>query len=79
MTAAGPRVPTEVLVKAYPHLAYQLFFDKQTSAATVELDRDVRRTLRGTLRDVASPPPKSFLASTDTYMGAWDGVDEVCV
>jgi hypothetical protein len=66
-------------VKAHPRLAYQLFFDKQTSAAIHELDRDVRRALRGTLRDVASPPPESFLTSPDTYMGAWDGVDEVCV
>jgi hypothetical protein len=64
-------------VKAHPRLAYQLFFDKQTSAATDELDRDVRRTLRGTLRDVASPPPESFLMSPDTFIGAWDGVDEV--
>jgi soluble epoxide hydrolase / lipid-phosphate phosphatase len=66
------------MVKAHPRLAYQLFFDKQTSAATDELDRDIRRTLRGTLRDVASPPPESFLTSPDTYIGAWDGVDEVC-
>lgn len=64
-------------MKAHPRLAYQLFFDKQTSAATDELDRDVRRTLRGTLRDVASPPPESFLMSPDTFIGAWDGVDEV--
>lgn len=64
-------------MKAHPRLAYQLFFDRQTPAAIAELDRDVRRTLRGTLRDVASPPPESFLTSTDTYLGAWDGVDEV--
>ncbi|KAN0124485.1 alpha/beta-hydrolase [Russula decolorans] len=77
MPSAGPRVPTEALVKAHPRLAYQLFFDKQTSAAIDELDRDVRRTLRGTLRGVASPPPESFLTSPDTYIGAWDGVDEI--
>jgi hypothetical protein len=65
------------MVTAHPRLAYQLFFDKQTSAAVDELDRDVRRTLRGTLRDVASPPPESFLTSQDTYIGAWDGIDEV--
>ena len=71
-------MPTETQVTAHPRLAYQLFFDRQTSAAADELDRDVRRTLRGTLRDVASPPPESFLTSRDTYMGAWDGADEVC-
>lgn len=71
-------MPTEVLATAHPRLTYQLFFDRQTSAATAELDRDVRRTLRGILRDVASPPPASFLTSPDTFLGAWDGVDEVC-
>lgn len=65
-------------MKAHPRLAYQLFFDRQTTAAIAELDRDVRRTLRGTLRDVTSPPPESFLTSPDTFLGAWDGVDEVC-
>lgn len=63
---------------AHPRLAYQLYFDKQTSVAADELDCDIRRTLRGTLRDVASPPPDSFLTSRDTYLGGWDGVDEVC-
>lgn len=71
-------MPTEVLVTAHPRLAYQLYFDKQTSVAADELDCDIRRTLRGTLRDVASPPPDSFLTSQDTYLGGWDGVDEVC-
>ncbi|KAH9999509.1 alpha/beta-hydrolase [Russula vinacea] len=75
--AAGPRVPTELQATAHPRLTYQLFFDRQTSAATAELDRDVRRTLRGTLRDVASPPPANFLTSPDTFLGAWDGVDEI--
>lgn len=70
-------MPTELQATAHPRLTYQLFFDRQTSAATAELDRDVRRTLRGTLRDVASPPPASFLTSPDTFLGAWDGVDEV--
>lgn len=63
---------------AHPRLTYQLFFNRQTSAATAELNRDVRRTLRGTLRDVASPPPDSFLTSPDTFLGAWDDLDEVC-
>ena len=61
----------------YTRLAYQLFFDGQTPAAVAELNRDIRRTLRGTLRDVASPPPEGFLTSQDTYLGAWDSVDEV--
>jgi soluble epoxide hydrolase / lipid-phosphate phosphatase len=64
-------------VAAHPRLAYQLFFDSQSSAAAAELERDVRRTLRGTLRDVASPPPESFLTSPETYTGAYDSIEEV--
>jgi hypothetical protein len=65
-------------VAAHPRLAYQLFFDKHTTAAIAELNRDIRRTLRGTLRDVASPPPDHFLTSRDSFIGAWDDHDEVC-
>jgi len=75
--AAGPHVPTEVQVAAHPRLAYQLFFDKHTTAAIAELNRDIRRTLRETLRDVASPPPDHFLTSRDSFIGAWDDHDEV--
>ncbi|KAI0301879.1 alpha/beta-hydrolase [Multifurca ochricompacta] len=77
--AAGPFMSTQVQVAAHPRLAYQLFFDKQTPAAVAELESDIRRTLRGTLRDVASPPPESFLASPDTFLGAWDNVKEIPV
>ncbi|KAI0254201.1 alpha/beta-hydrolase [Lactifluus subvellereus] len=75
--AAGPFLPMQDQVATLPRLAYQLFFDRQTSAAADELERDVRRTLRGTLRDVASPPPESFLTSVDTFVGAWDSVEEI--
>lgn len=64
---------------AHPRLTYQLFFDRQTPEAVAELNRDIRRTLRGTVRDVASPPPESFLTSSETFIGAWDHVDEVCL
>ncbi|KAG6371733.1 hypothetical protein JVT61DRAFT_9081 [Boletus reticuloceps] len=42
-----------------------------------ELNVDVKHTLRGTLRSVASPPPKSFLCSSTTFMGAWDGMEAI--
>ncbi|KAI9566725.1 Alpha/Beta hydrolase protein [Boletus coccyginus] len=67
--------PIESILALIPALSYQVFFARNTSEATVELNRDVRRTLRGTLRSVASPPPKSFLRSRDTFMGAWDGIE----
>ncbi|KAH9963261.1 alpha/beta-hydrolase [Russula dissimulans] len=51
--------------------------NRQTPAAVAELNRDIRRTLRTTLRNVASPPPEVFLTSKDTFMGTWDSVDEV--
>lgn len=42
-----------------------------------ELDQDIRRTLRATLRTVASPPPDTFLKSNDSYLSAWGGVENV--
>ncbi len=77
MPYAGPFVPTQALVTAHPRLAYQLFFDAQTHAAVTELERDIRRTLRGTLRHVTSPPPEDFLTNPDTFLGAWDHLEEV--
>ncbi|KAI0269333.1 alpha/beta-hydrolase [Gloeopeniophorella convolvens] len=74
---SGPFVPVRDLVSALPRLAYQQFFDGSTPDAVEELGRDVRRTLRGTLRDVASPPPGAFLTSTKSFMGAWDSVEEI--
>lgn len=77
MPYAGPFIPTQTLVAAHPRLAYQLFFDSQTHAAATELDRDIRRTLRGTLRHVASPPPEDFLTNPETFLGAWDHYEEI--
>lgn len=61
----------------FPRLTYQLFFDSQPEAAAAELDKDIRRAVRGTLRTAASPPPSDFLRSNETFMGAWDHVEEV--
>ena len=72
---AGEYQPIESIAKLIPTLSYQVFFAQNTSKAIVELNRDVGRTLRGTLRSVASPPPNTFLQSQETYMGAWDGIE----
>ncbi|KAH9180053.1 Alpha/Beta hydrolase protein [Lactarius sanguifluus] len=77
MPCAGPFIPTQTLVAAHPRLAYQLFFNSQTHAAATELERDIRRTLRGTLRHVASPPPEDFLTNPETFLGAWDHYEEI--
>jgi soluble epoxide hydrolase/lipid-phosphate phosphatase len=79
MPCAGPFVPTQALAAAHPRLAYQVFFDTQTHEAAAELERDIRRTLRGTLGPVNFPMPEDFLTSSDTFMGAWDHVEEVSV
>ncbi|KAG6899480.1 hypothetical protein C0993_009900 [Termitomyces sp. T159_Od127] len=75
--AAGPFVPVKHLVPVFPRLAYQIYFDAESDAAVAELDRDIRRTVRATLRTVASPPPDAYLRSTDSFLDAWNEVDEI--
>lgn len=60
-------------------MTYQVFFDSQTDIAIAELDRDIRRSVRATLRTVASPPPDAFLKSNESFLSAWDGVKQVSV
>lgn len=61
-----------------PKLSYNLYFEHHTNDAIQELNTDVRRTLRGTLRTVASPPPNEFLQQTDSFLKGWSGVETVC-
>ncbi|KAJ2920941.1 hypothetical protein H1R20_g16152, partial [Candolleomyces eurysporus] len=75
VSAAGPFLPIKDLVPRLPKLAYQLFFDGSVENAAAELDADVKRTMRAALRTVDSPPPKSFLTSNKTFLGAWEGVE----
>ena len=70
-------MPIENLLPLFPTLTYQLFFDRKTDEAIAELDKDVRRSLRATLRTADSPPPESFLQSGDSFLAAWDSVKEV--
>ncbi|EPS99751.1 hypothetical protein FOMPIDRAFT_1050327 [Fomitopsis schrenkii] len=69
--------PVSALVPYFPHLAYQVFLGETPDLARVELDADIRRTLRATLRTTVDPPPKAFLTSTKDFLGAWDGVKEI--
>jgi hypothetical protein len=75
--AAGPFVPIAHLVPALPRLSYQLFFDRQTEAAIAELNKDIRRTLRATLRTSTSPVPPRFLTNPNSFMAEWDEFSEV--
>ncbi|KAJ7735243.1 hypothetical protein DFH07DRAFT_780038 [Mycena maculata] len=73
--SAGEFIPVDKLVGYLPKLGHQLFLDKSTEAA--QLDKDVRRTIRATLRTVASPAPDDFLLSRTSFLTAWDDVAEV--
>ncbi|KAJ6473210.1 alpha/beta-hydrolase [Mycena sanguinolenta] len=75
--SAGDFVPTEHLVAALPKLGYQLFFDQNTPEAIAELDKNVRRTVRATLRSVASPPPDDFLKDKESFLSGWADVAEI--
>ncbi|TRM68733.1 Alpha/Beta hydrolase protein [Schizophyllum amplum] len=78
MPAAGDAfTPVAALVPLLPKLAYNVFFAENTSIAVAELNQDVRRTLRGTLRQKSSPPPDDFLTYTDTFIGAWKDYAEI--
>jgi soluble epoxide hydrolase/lipid-phosphate phosphatase len=60
-----------------PRFAYQVYFAEETSTAIAELNTDIRRTLRATLRTAATPPPSGFLASNTSYLDAWKNVSTV--
>ncbi|KAF8173808.1 Alpha/Beta hydrolase protein [Mycena galopus ATCC 62051] len=75
--SASEFVPTEHLALALPKLSYQLFFTQNTPGAIAELDKDLRRTIRGTLRTVASPPPDEFLKSQTSFLIGWKDVAEI--
>ncbi|KAL0064870.1 hypothetical protein AAF712_008123 [Marasmius tenuissimus] len=75
--SAGDFVPIKHLVPLLPKLTYQLFFSGKTEEAIAELDRDIKRSVRATLRTGGSPPPETFLTSEETFLGAWSGVDEI--
>ncbi|KAK0490325.1 Alpha/Beta hydrolase protein [Armillaria novae-zelandiae] len=75
--SAGPFVPIKDLTGLFPKLTYQLFFGLQTPDAVKELDRDIRRSLRATLRAKSSPPPDEFLKSSETFLGAWSDYEEI--
>ncbi|KAH9483194.1 Epoxide hydrolase A [Psilocybe cubensis] len=75
--SAGPYVPIQDLTPHFPTLTYQLFFDHQPQAAVDELERDIRRTIRGTLRTFASPPPIQFLKSNKSFLDAWSDIEEI--
>lgn len=75
--SSGPFIPIAKLIVVFPALAYQLFFEDHTAAAVVELEKNVTRTIRATLRTVDSPPPAAFLKSPESYLSGWNDVDIV--
>jgi soluble epoxide hydrolase/lipid-phosphate phosphatase len=75
--AAGSYVSVKQYVPVIPKLAYQTYFDRQTQDAANELNRDIRRTLRATMRTISSPPPDDFLKSETSYLEGWKAFVEV--
>ena len=67
----------EALIAALPKLTYNLYFMSETDKAIAELNKDIRRTIRGTLRSLASPPPNSFLRSKTSYLKAYKHLEEI--
>lgn len=63
---------------AFPKLAYNLYFEANTTEAIAELNQNITRSVRAILRTAASPPPASFLKSTDSFLDAWKDVEIVC-
>ena len=70
-------VPIEQLLKTLPKLSYNMYFEKDTAGAVAELDKDIRRSLRCTLRDVATPPPDKFLRSPTSFLKAYKHIETV--
>jgi soluble epoxide hydrolase/lipid-phosphate phosphatase len=64
-------------VKAFPKLAYQVYFENSTKAAIAELNKDIRRSLRAVFRSKSSPPPDSFLASNTSFLDAYSDIKEI--
>ncbi|PPQ72056.1 hypothetical protein CVT26_006738 [Gymnopilus dilepis] len=77
LPSAGPYLPIKDFVPHIPSLAYQLYFNTQPEASVAELDKNIRRTIRATLRTVSSAPPDAFLKSTESYLASWEAVSEV--
>jgi hypothetical protein len=75
--AAGPFIPIADLVIGFPALSYQVFFEENTADAIIELDNNITRTIRATLRTVDSPPPATFLKSTSSFLSGWNDVATV--
>jgi soluble epoxide hydrolase/lipid-phosphate phosphatase len=75
--AGDEMIPVEKLSKALPKLSYQSHFEKRTSQAAAELNKDIRRTIRATLRTVGSKPPDAFLRSRTSFLKAYRHMDKI--
>ncbi|KAI0915493.1 hypothetical protein AcW1_004007 [Taiwanofungus camphoratus] len=74
---SGPFHPTSALVPAFPSLSYQIFLGETPDLAAAELNADIRRTLRGTLRSISSPTADGFLRDKASFLNAWKAIDEI--
>lgn len=75
--ADGPFVPIKALTPRFPKLQYQTYFDEHTADAVKELDKNIKRSLRSTLRAREPAPPQDFLTSDSSFLGAWADVKAI--
>lgn len=47
--------------------------------AVAELDTDIRRSIRATMRTTSSPPPTDFLESDQSFLAAYKDIEEVII
>ncbi|EMD41142.1 hypothetical protein CERSUDRAFT_111707 [Gelatoporia subvermispora B] len=74
LPSASKPLPTAQMYALLPKLRYQSFLARPALAAQ-ELNADIRRALRGTLRSVSSPPPDAFLTDEESFMRAWGDIE----
>ena len=70
-------LPISNIVKDYPKLMYQSYFDEKMNEASEGLGKDVRRLLRGTYRTIKNPPPEGFFKSKDAFLHVYLEDEEV--
>jgi hypothetical protein len=64
------------IVKEYPKMMYQSYFDEKMNEASEELGT-FNALLRGTYRTIKNPPPEGFFKSKDAFLYVYPEDEEV--
>jgi len=71
VSSAEPFVPNEVLATLNPSFGYQVYLSGRPRAAALELNGDVRSTIRSCAQVANSTVPADFLKPNNTFLGPW--------